>query len=95
MAQDHTGTLPRWVATETVLYRVLGDEVLLLDLDAEEYIGLDPVAARFWILLASGADVDAVVATLLNEFAADEQTIRHDLDAFADQMVGRGLLRRG
>ena len=95
MVEEHTGILQRWAATETVLFRALGDEVLLLDLGAEEYIGLDPVAARFWILLASVADVDAVVATLLSEFAADEKTIRNDLVAFADQMTARGLLRRG
>lgn len=93
--ESHEGVVPRWVTTETVLSRALGDEVLLLDFRAEEYIGLDPVAARFWSLLAGGTDLNAAVVALAAEFDADEATIRTDLAAFADQMTDRGLLRRG
>ena len=52
---------------------------MLLDLEAGVYYGLDPVGARAWELLATGATVSEVVATMLDEFEVSESTLSEDL----------------
>jgi hypothetical protein len=84
----------RFAASATVLWRDLGDEALLLDLVSEEYIGLDTVASRFWQLVSGGALLTDAVAAVIDEFDADEAVVRHDLVAFVDDLVAKGLLHR-
>jgi hypothetical protein len=77
-----------------VLFRDLGDESVLLNLDNDRYYGLDDVGTRMWQLLAELGAVDAVVARLLEEYAGqvDEPTLRRDLEELIATLVAAGLV---
>ena len=81
------------VFKESVLFRQLGDEAVLLDLDTQRYFGLDEVGSRLWELLAEDSRLVSARATILQEFDTDAETLDRDLEAFLGQLLDRGLAR--
>lgn len=75
-------------------WRTVGEEVVALDVAASIYLAVGPVGAALWPRLAEGADVDELVAVVLEGFAVDEETARRDIAAFLDQLRERDLLEQ-
>ena len=63
----------RVVVPDTVLFRELDGEAVILNLDTESYLGLDPVGTRMWGVLTSQPSIEAAYQILLSEYdvAAD------------------------
>jgi hypothetical protein len=77
---------------EHVLARKTGEEMVLLNLDNEQYYGLDEVGTRFWELIDGGATFGSTVDTLLAEYEVDRQTLVDDLASILDDLVDNGLV---
>ena len=78
-----------------VLIQQLPDaESVLLQLEREEYFGLNAVGTRFWQALVETATVDQAHARLVEEFDADPERLRADLNGFIEKLYERGLLVR-
>ena len=75
-----------------VLFQLLRDESVLLDLNNEQYIGLDPVATRIWQLLTENGDVEDVVKKMLQEYDVDEARLYKDLASFIADLSSQGLV---
>ena len=58
----------RVIAATDVVFRLLGDEAVLLNLRTEQYLGLNPVGARMWTVLTGAESVSAACAELLQEY---------------------------
>lgn len=76
----------------TVLMQAVGEEAVLLNLESEQYFGLDEVGARFWQVLTTTTDTDAAVSQLIEEFDVAPNVLAADLDRFVDELVASGLL---
>jgi hypothetical protein len=81
-----------FVASEDVLARTVGDEVVLLHLSTEKYLGLSGSAAAMWLSLLERGTIEGALAVLVEQFDVSEEILRADLERFADELVGRGLL---
>lgn len=81
----------RFAPRPDVIFRTVGTESILLDLEGGLYYGLDEVGTRVWMLLAdlSGEDV---CRRLVQEFDVTLDQARADVAALIDQLVERGLL---
>ena len=55
-------------------------------------IALNPTAAMLWRRLVEGADRNALVASMMNEFEIDTMTATGDVDAFLVGLAEHGLL---
>jgi hypothetical protein len=88
------GQTRKFKLTENVLFEILADEAVLLNLNDSHYYGLDDVAMRIWQLLVTQGDTETVVAQMLKEYAVDEATIRRDLTVLVEEMERRGLITR-
>ena len=77
---------------EHVLMRSLGDEMVMLNLDAESYYGLNEVGARLMQLAQAGATLEQVTEQLLAEFEVGREQLEHDLRTVAAQLIAAGLL---
>lgn len=75
-----------------VMQQVLGDEIVLLDMQGEQYFGLDPVGARIWTLLDGQRTLDAVLGVLCGEYDASPDVLRRDLLALAQSLADAGLV---
>jgi hypothetical protein len=67
---------------ETVLFRDLDGEAVLLATDSGKYFGLNEVGTRMWSLLRLHGDVEAVCQTLLAEYNVPEERLREDVARF-------------
>ncbi|MBW8873572.1 MAG: PqqD family protein [Acidobacteria bacterium] len=78
---------------ETVLFRDLDGEAVLLATDSGRYFGLNEVGTRMWSLLRLHGDVEAVCRALLAEYEVPEARLREDLAQFVGTLAARGLVK--
>ena len=77
---------------EHVLMRSLGDEMVMLNLDAESYYGLNDVGARLMQLAETGATLDQIAGQLVGEFEVGREQLERDLRTVAADLIAAGLL---
>lgn len=75
-----------------VVFKQVGDELVLLDFDRGIYYGLDPIGARMWQLLAAGQSADAAVEVLVAEYDVSREEVTHDLDRLISELREQRLL---
>ncbi len=72
--------------------REVGDELVILSLESEEYFGLDPVGTRIWQLLQSEPTVKEAFEAMLAEYDVDAATLGEHLEVLVSELSSRGLL---
>ena len=90
-AEDGKLTVPAEVLTQ----RLPDDELVILNLETEQYYGLDKTGTIMWTALTEAGDVERAYTRLQERFDVDPEVLRRDLDAFVDQLRSRGLVRVG
>ena len=75
-----------------VLFQEVSGEMVLLDLESEQYFGLDTVGARIWSLMESGASERELVDRLLAEYEVGRETLEKDVAELLDQLAEAGLI---
>ncbi len=76
-----------------VLVRFLEQESVLLNLETEQYFGLDITGTRMWQLVTAAPSIDAAYRELLAEFDAEPELLRSDLTELLVRLVDHGLLQ--
>lgn len=76
-----------------VLVRHLDRESVLLNLETEQYFGLDETGTRMWQLLTASSNVDAAYQELLAEFDVEPELLRTNLTDLLGRLVENGLLQ--
>lgn len=79
-------------AADDVLCRKAGDETVLLDLESEEFYGLDGVGARLFELLERPQSLDEVIDVVHTEYEVERHVLAADLRALAVELIERKLL---
>jgi hypothetical protein len=77
---------------ETVLFRDLDGEAVLLATESGKYFGLNEVGTRMWTLLHRHGDIEAVCHALLAEYEVPEERLREDVSRFVGALADRGLV---
>jgi hypothetical protein len=75
-----------------VAWKEVDGEVVALDELEALYLAANPAGAVLWRALADGATHDALVSDLVHEFGIDSERASADVDAFLEDLRGRGLL---
>ena len=76
---------------ETLFAQEVDGEMVLLDMNSENYYGLDAVATEIWRLLREGKSLEETVGELLELYDVEEETLRVDLEAFVSRLTENGL----
>lgn len=74
-----------------LLLQAVKDEAVILDPKSGRYFTLNAVGTRMVQLYRDRADVDAVVATIVAEYAVDAATARQDLQQLLEDLSANGL----
>ena len=82
------------VRSSAVVARGLRDQTLLMDMESERYLTLDPIASQIWNMLDGRQSVAHITATIVEEYDAAPSTVRRDIDALLTELFERGLVRR-
>ena len=75
-----------------VISQEVSGETVLLDLESENYFGLDEVGTRIWQLIKETNDLAAIYQTLLTEYDVSEERLQHDLDTLLGEISQLGLV---
>ena len=70
----------------------LATESVLLNLETEEYFGLDLVARQMLCALEQSTSIESAYESLLEEFEVEPEQLREDLQQFIVKMVEYGLV---
>ena len=83
----------RATAPAHVLVRFLDRESVLLNLETEQYFGLDETGTRMWQLVTDSPNIDTAYQGLLAEFDVEPELLRSNLTELLGQLVENGLLQ--
>ncbi len=75
-----------------VISQEVSGETVLLDLESENYFGLDEVGTRIWQLMKETSDLKAIYQTLLTEYYVSEERLQQDLDSLLGEISKLGLV---
>ena len=75
-----------------VMSRLVGDEMVLLDLASGEYFGLDGVGQRIWESVSEGKSLAEAVDVIIAEYDVNTEQAQSDVLEFGKNLVDRGLL---
>ena len=64
----------------------------MLDLNGENYFGLDSVGTRIWQLLQEHSDLQKVYDTMLEEYDVESEQLEKDLAELVTKLVEAGLV---
>jgi hypothetical protein len=78
---------------DEVMFRVLGDEAVILNLATNQYFGLNSVGTRLWQLIAEHGSEEKVIEAFLAEYEVEERQLRQDLADLIQQLMQKGLVQ--
>lgn len=79
-------------ATPNVLAQDLAGESVLLNLQTEEYFGLDDVGTRIWQALTEKESVQTAIDALQAEYDVEPEQLRQDVENIIEELLANGLV---
>ena len=77
---------------EYVEFRELDGEGIILNLENEQYYGLDSTGTAFWNLFTALPSLDDVYTALQDEYQVDPLILKEDLIEFVTMLIEQGLV---
>ena len=78
-----------------VLVQELQGESVLLNVNTENYYGLDEVGTRMWAVLSEAPSIADAIDTLLDEYEVERATLESDVDALLTELLEKKLIELG
>lgn len=75
-----------------VIFRRLGDEIVLFHLETDRFYELNGTAARFWELLCTGDNAARVHEQMIEEFAVDPDELANEAEALVASLKKEDLI---
>ena len=77
---------------DDVVWREVGDELVVLELSTSTYLTLNGTAKYLWESLAGGTTIGALVQMLADRYPITAEQARTDAEAFLSALSERDLL---
>ena len=77
---------------QDILVQDLGGESVILNLQDEQYFGLDDVGTYMWQTLIDAESIQAAYDMLLAEYSVEPEQLHQDLEQLIEQLVEHGLV---
>jgi len=78
---------------DTVFAQEVDGEMVLLDMNSENYFGLDEVGTSIWQSIQENTDRSEVFKSLLVQYDVVEEVLENDLKVFVEKLQENGLVR--
>ena len=76
---------------DAVFVQEIDGEIMLLDMNTENYFGLDPIASDIWRLLREGKSIQDTYSVLLDVYDVDPETLKKDIETFVSSLIDNKL----
>jgi len=80
------------VFADTVFAQEVDGEMVLLDMNSENYFGLDEVGTDIWRAIEEKRVLKEVLERLMEQYDVDEEVLKKDLIAFVEKLQDSGLV---
>jgi len=80
------------IFAETVFAQEVDGEMVLLDMNSENYFGLDAVGTDIWQAIQEKETLQEVLETLLEQYDVEEDVLKKDLLAFVEKLKESELI---
>ena len=77
---------------DTVFAQEVDGEMVLLDMNSENYFGLDAVGTDIWQAMQEKETLKEVLETLLQQYEVEEDVLKSDLLNFVEKLQESGLV---
>jgi len=78
---------------ETVFAQEVDGEMVLLDMESENYFGLDEVGTAIWQAMQEKGTLKEVFDVLSEQYEVEPEMLEKDLSDFVGKLVKSGLLK--
>jgi len=78
---------------ETVFAQEVDGEMVLLDMESENYFGLDEVGTSIWQAMQDKETLKEVFEVLLEQYEVESEVLENDLSSFIGKLVESGLVK--
>ena len=78
--------------SDTVFAQEVDGEMVLLDMNSENYFGLDEVGTAIWQAMQECGSLDEVYQVLLEQYEVEPEVLQKDLLDFAQKLSDSGLV---
>lgn len=78
---------------ETVFAQEVDGEMVLLDMNSENYFGLDEVGTAIWQAMQEKESLKEVFDILLEQYEVEEDVLKKDLINFVEKLKESGLIK--
>lgn len=75
-----------------LVWRVVDDEALIVDLDSGGFFSLDPIGTEIWQSLHEGLSVAQIVEAIVVKYGVDAPTAQQDVAELLDDLSREGLV---
>ena len=78
---------------DTVFAQEVDGEMVLLDMNSENYFGLDEVGTSIWQAMQEKEQLQEVFEVLLEQYEVEEKVLKNDLVTFVEKLEESGLIK--
>ena len=86
------GLRDKLYCSNEVLSQEINSETVLLDMNSENYFGLNEVGTQVWELLKNGTDLQSALKYLQGKYEVDTQILDSDIRSLLDELLEAGLI---
>ena len=79
--------------SEEILFQDIEDELIILNISDENYLGLDQVGTRMWNVLLNSNTTKQAYDQLLEEYDVEPTTLKKDLNNFINNLIENNLVK--
>ncbi|MDM5263032.1 PqqD family protein [Sulfurovum sp. XTW-4] len=80
------------IFVETVFAQKVDGEMVLLDMESENYFGLDEVGTAIWQAMQEYGTLQEVFNAMLEQYDVEEEVLEKDLSDFVNKLLVSGLI---
>ena len=78
---------------DTVFAQEVDGEMVLLDMNSENYFGLDAVGTDIWQAMQENESLTDVLSVLLAQYEVEKEVLKKDLLTFVEKLQEGGLVK--
>ena len=81
------------VFSDTVFAQEVDGEMVLLDMNSENYFGLDEVGTMIWLAMQEKETLQEVYEAMLDQYEVEPEILERDLLDFVQKLSESGLIK--
>jgi hypothetical protein len=78
--------------SDNLLAQSVDEDIVILDTEKGVYYGIENIGSRIWQLIVTPISARQICQMLIEDFAVDRETCEHDVLAFLEMLLHRGLI---